>query len=62
MITDTYDFNTASSEAKHDNNMYAQRFKKNLGLNYEGIRAAAPYLNSIDIMPNDFKIKSEIKL
>lgn len=61
VITDVFDVNTQSSEAKHDNEMYMQMAKENPGFNYETMRATMPFVNSIDIMPDKHKIKTRVK-
>ena len=60
--TDVFDFNTQSQEAKRDNAYYLNAFWNNPGLNYQAIRAIAPFTNSVDIMPNKHKIKTVLDL
>ena len=60
--TDVFDVNTETPVAKHDNAMYWQKMMQNPGLNYQTIRATMPYYNSLDIMPDDYKIHTRLKL
>lgn len=61
-LTDLFDVNTVSNEAKRDNQMYLDMALEDPGANYQTLRATMPYLNMIDIMPNEYKIHSNIKL
>lgn len=61
-ITDVFDVNTQSNTAKQDNANYIKLAHENPGLNYQTIRATMPYLNSIDIMPDEYKIQTKIDL
>lgn len=61
-ITDLFDVNTQSNTAKQDNANYIKLARENQGLNYQTIRAIMPYLNSIDIMPDEYKISTKIDL
>ena len=61
-LTDLFDVNTISDEAKHDNQMYLDMASENPGANYQTLRATMPYLNMIDIIPNKYKVHSNIKL
>lgn len=60
-ITDVFDVNTQSSEAKRDNETYLRKAKENPGFNYETMRATMPYFNSTDIIPDKYKIHTMIK-
>jgi hypothetical protein len=62
VLTDLFDVNTVSSEAKRDNQMYLDMAKKDPGFNYQTLRATMPYLNMIDIMPDEYKIRSNVNL
>jgi hypothetical protein len=61
-IYDTFDVNTAGEEAQHDNEMYRQEAQKNPGLTYAKLRASMPNINMIDIIPDQYKINSAIRL
>lgn len=59
-LQDSFDVNTQSEVAKHDNNMYINMMFQHPGLNYQTIRATMPYVNSIDIMPDEYKVQTKI--
>lgn len=61
-IHDVYDFNTKTSYDNRVNRLYMEQAKKNLGANYETLRAISPYINSTDKMPNAHKIETYINL
>lgn len=62
-ISDIFDFNTQKATAQHDNAMYLNKMKEDgAGFNYATLRALSPHIFSTDIMPNDMKIQSNIKL
>lgn len=61
-INDTFDFNTKRPKDKRDNAKYLEEAKRNPGLNYQTVRAIAPYINSTDRMPDEFKIKTRMNL
>lgn len=61
LITDAFDVNTQSEEAKRDNANYLKMAKENPRFNYETIRATMPYFNMIDIIPDQYKIQTKIK-
>jgi hypothetical protein len=42
--------------------MYWNKMLEDPGFNYQTVRALAPYLNSIDEMPNEFKINTHVNL
>lgn len=59
-LQDLFDVNTKSRVAKSDNNMYINMMLQHPGINYQTIRATMPYINSIDIMPDEYKIQTKI--
>lgn len=59
-VTDLFDVNTVSNQAKKDNVMYIEKAKANPGANYETLRALMPVLNMIDIMPDEYKIRTDL--
>ena len=59
-VTDLFDVNTVSNQAKKDNVMYIKKAKVNPGANYETLRALMPVLNMIDIMPDEYKIRTKL--
>jgi hypothetical protein len=40
--------------------MYIEKAKANPGANYETLRALMPVLNMIDIMPDEYKIRTDL--
>ena len=40
--------------------MYIKKAKVNPGANYETLRALMPVLNMIDIMPDEYKIRTKL--
>jgi hypothetical protein len=61
-IYDTFDVNTIGTEAQRDNEMYKQGAQNNPGLTYARLRASMPSINMIDIIPDQYKINSAIRL
>lgn len=59
-VQDLFDVNTRSQTAKHDNAMYINRALSNPGINYQTLRAVMPFINTIDIMPDEYKIQTKI--
>lgn len=62
ILEDYFDVNTQSEEAQKDNQKYVDKSKEKRGYNYGTLRATMPYINSIDIMPDEYKIKTVIDL
>ena len=60
-ITDVFDVNTVGEEAKKDNEMYKKIARENNSFGYADMRASMPTYNMIDIIPNRFKIHTNIK-
>ena len=60
-ITDVFDVNTVGEEAKKDNEMYKKIARENNSFGYADMRARMPTYNMIDIIPNRFKIHTNVK-
>ena len=61
-LHDIFDTNVSSNTAQSDNNLYMNKAKEQLGVNYYGLRALMPYISSTDVMPNNYKIHTYIDL
>lgn len=62
ILTDLFDVNVGSDQAKRDNQMYLQKAINSPGFNYGTLRATMPYTSSVDVMPDKYKIKTVINL
>lgn len=63
ILTDYFDVNTESEEAQRDNKKYQDKANDGKsGWNYGTLRATMPYINSIDIMPDKYKVKTVLNL